>query len=425
MTIRNKIQQLIKTGFLHIFGSSVINRLITFLSSVVLVRILTKDEYGTFTYAWNIYSILLLFNGFGMESGVLQICSEHGDDDPYCRKVCGFGLRFGLIFDLLLMAILLGLGLWMPVKIENANILLCMLCLLPAVQFIYFISTSYLRSQKRNRDYMHLTLLHTVLVFVTTALFSFIWMEKGIVVGYYVSFASAALFAFFAKGLRWSSGSGLSREDRKSLISIAFVSMCNIGLSQMMYLLDIFVLGQIDPQETILASYKVATTIPTALVFIPNALITYLYPYFAQHRGDGDWCLKRYKQILLGLGVVNAMVSLGMVILAPWVIQIFFGEAYLDAVPVFRILSVNYFFSGTFRILSGNLLVTQRKLKFNLMVALISGAVNVLADFLFIRWWGSIGAALATVLVVMVSGVLSTTYLIYTFKKNKKETEAS
>lgn len=425
MSIRNKIQQLIRTGFLHIFGSSVINRLITFLSSVVLVRILTKEEYGTFTYAWNIYSILLLFNGFGMESGVLQVCSERGDDDQYCRHVCGFGLRFGMVFDLLLMAVLLGLGLWMPMKIENANVLLCMLCLLPMVQFLYFISTSFLRSQKRNRDYMHLTVLHTVLVFAVTALFAPFLREKGIVVGYYVSFAAAALFAFFGQRLRWSPGGALREDDRKALIGIAFVSMCNNGLSQLLYLLDIFILGLVDPQETLLASYKVATTIPTALVFVPNALVTYLYPYFAQHRGDGEWCLKRYKQVLLGLGAVNAVVSLGLVILAPWVIRILFGEAYLDAVPVFRILSVNYFFSGTFRTLSGNLLVTQRELKFNLMVALISGAVNIIADFLFIRWWGSVGAALATVLVVMVSGVLSTTYLIYTFKKNKKETEAS
>ena len=95
-----------------------------------------------------------------------------------------------------------------------------------------------------------------------------------------------------------------------------------------------------------------------------------------------------------------------------------FGAQYLDAVPVFRILSLNYFISGTFRILSGNLLVTQRKLKFNLFVAVVSSAVNIIANFLFIQWWGAIGAAIATVLVVVISSILSTTYLIITFKRN-------
>ena len=64
--------------------------------------------------------------------------------------------------------------------------------------------------------------------------------------------------------------------------------------------------------------------------------------------------------------------------------------------------------------------MTQRKLGFNFFVALISGGVNVVADFYLISSMGSIGAALATVLVVIVSSILSTAYLIYTFKKNQK-----
>ena len=46
-----RINTLFKTGFFHIFGSNVINKILAFLSSVILVRILTKTEYGAFTYA--------------------------------------------------------------------------------------------------------------------------------------------------------------------------------------------------------------------------------------------------------------------------------------------------------------------------------------------------------------------------------------
>ena len=84
ISISVTIDKLRKTGFFHIFGGSVINKAISFLSSIVLVRLLTKGEYGIFTYAWNIYSIILLFNGFGLESSTLQLCSEHGDDCDSC-----------------------------------------------------------------------------------------------------------------------------------------------------------------------------------------------------------------------------------------------------------------------------------------------------------------------------------------------------
>ena len=60
------------------------------------------------------------------------------------------------------------------------------------------------------------------------------------------------------------------------------------ALSQLLYLLDLFVIGIVDPQETIIASYKVATVIPTALIFIPNSLVIYIYPYFAEHKDDTE-----------------------------------------------------------------------------------------------------------------------------------------
>ena len=83
-------------------------------------------------------------------------------------------------------------------------------------------------------------------------------------------------------------------------------------------------------------------------------------------------------------------------IAAPLIIDTLYGSNYEDACVVFRILSVNYFFSSTFRILSGNLLVTQRKLHFNLFISVISSMVNVVGDLLLVPKFESIGAAIAT-----------------------------
>lgn len=419
--LTEKVKKLFKTGFFHIFGSSVINKIIAFLSSVVLVRILTKPEYGTFTYAWNIYCIVVLFNGMGIESGVLQLSSEHSGDVEYAKEVSNYGTRFGLKFNLVLVTVLLGIGLFAPLKIEGGKSLLCILCALPIFQLLFGMTSCYLRSQKRNQEYAKLAVINTVLVFVVSAVGAFFFREVGMVIGHYVAYIAAYLvgLSLFHVHLVKRQKSDIGA-DRKPLLKIAFISMLNNGLSQLMYLLDVFVLGIVDPQETILASYKVATMIPSALSFIPLSLITYLYPYFAEHKDDGKWCLNRYKQILLGLGGFNLALSAVLFAGAPLIIRLLFGEQYLDAVPIFRLLAVNYFFSGTFRILSGNLLVTQRKLQFNLFVAIVSSLTNAVADYFFIQWWGSMGAALATVLVVLVSSILSTTYLIYTFRQKAK-----
>lgn len=413
------LRSLAKTGFFHIFGSSVINKIITFLSSVVIVRILTKEEYGVFTHAWNIYSIIILLNGLGAASAVIQLCSERSGDEVYGQKICGYATRFGLLFDILIAAVMLLIGTVVPLKIQGSAVLIRLLCVLPAIRLLFDLACSYLRAQKRNRDFANLNTLNTIAVFGCTSIGALILREKGMIWGYYAAFILTVLVAVFHYRINLLPKVGLpSREDRHSLRSIAIVSMCNSSLSQLLYHIDIFALGYVFPQEEIIAGYRVATLIPSALPFIPHALITYVYPFFAEKRNDGAWCMRQYKRILLGMGGVNLAISAVLIVFAKPIIALLFGKNYLDILPIFRLLSLNYFIAGTFRTISGNLLVTQRKLKYNFVVALISGSLNIAADFLFLHWWGPIGAAIATIMVVLLTSVLNTGYLIFTFRKN-------
>lgn len=416
-SITAKVKKLFTTGFFHIFGGNVINKVITFVSGIVLVHLLSKAEYGVFTYAWNIYGIVFLFSGMGMDSSMLQLSSEHGGEPEYTKSVCSYSTRFGFLFNILLSLAILIIGLFCPLKIEAGRPLLIALCLLPIFQYLFSMTSQYLRSQKRNKEYATLAVINTSICFVVSVGAALLFRAMGLVLGYYAAaIISVALGILLYKVHLYSKDTIDISDDKKALLSIGLVSMVNNGLSQLMYLLDVFVLGIVDPQETILASYKVATIIPTALTFIPQSLMVYVYPYFAEHKDDRDWCLKRYKQILLGLGAFNLLISVVLCLGAPLIIRLIFGYEYLDCVPVFVVLSINYFISGTFRIVSGNLLVTQRRLKFNLLVAIVSSVTNIIADYFFIQWWGSMGAAFATVLVVIISSIMSTVRLIYSFK---------
>ena len=113
------------------------------------------------------------------------------------------------------------------------------------------------------------------------------------------------------------------------------------------------------------------------MVFIPTAIVTYIYPYFASKKDDADWCMRNYKLLVKYFGMFNFIVSITLMVLAEPIITLLYGTQYVDAVLCFRILAINYFFSATFRIISGNLLVTQRKLGFNLFVNIIGGSLDV------------------------------------------------
>lgn len=412
--LKSSVSKLLNTGFFHIFGSSVLNKVITFLSTLILVRVISKPEYGVFTYAWNIYSIMILLSGFGIVSGVMQICSENQSDPAKHMQIYQFGIRFGSVVDVVLAVGMAVMAVFIPLPIEGANGILLFLCLLPLVSLWGDLQTTFLRTQKKNKTYAWLSSISTVLYTVFTVLGAYLFEAEGMVFGRYVSgllFFCIAVYIYKIPFYQRKCAD-IAKKDKRDILKVSLISMLNNGLSQMLYLIDIFVIGIVLTDSIQVASYKVATQIPNALSFIPIAAVTYIYPYFAEHIHDKKWCIKRYKQILLSFGAFNICISLVLIVFAPYIVKLLFGTQYLDAVPVFRILSFSYFFSGTFRVIGGNLLVTQRKLRFNTAVAVISGIINIVADLLFIKWWGAVGAALATISVVVVTSVMNTVYLL-------------
>lgn len=418
-----KIKKLLGAGFFDVFGASLINNVINFLAGFILVRILSKSEYGLFTYVWNKYNLVMLLCGLGYESGFLQLASEKSKDTELVKKLYGYSSRIGAIFNIAVTALLVIIALFIPLKIKNSNGLLLMVAFLPSIQFIFRMMSVYLRSLKRNRDYAILTNINTLLIGFTTVAGAYVFREKGLILAYYVSFALTIILAIVIIKVPVYLNGTPEKDDAIQLRNISIISLCNNALSQLLYLFDVFVIGVVIANEEILATYKVATIIPTAMMFVPQSVIVFVYPYFAEHRLDKKWCISNFKKLMVYFNLANIVITTMLVAGAPIIIRLVHGAKYLDAVPAFRILSLSYFFSAGFKSISGNLLVTQRKLKYNLFVSIMTGVVNIITDYILVSYMGSIGAAYTTLAVVILAGLLMTPYLLYSFNHIKEDAE--
>jgi len=145
----------------------------------------------------------------------------------------------------------------------------------------------------------------------------------------------------------------------------------------------------------------------------------YVYPYFAEHYGDYPWVRKKYLAILGFFGLFNIVMVLFLFTLAPWIIKLVFGAAYMDAVLPFRILIVGYLISATVRKTTGNLLITQRKLKFNLFSGICEGLINIGGNIILIPRFGSVGAAYSTLGVTVLSSMVSFAYFMHVTRSAK------
>ena len=169
-----------------------------------------------------------------------------------------------------------------------------------------------------------------------------------------------------------------------------------------------------------LADYKVALTIPTALLFVPKSFMTYYYPKlvkaFSNGRKEGLKEVKIYFAVNI---VLNLVISAGIIIFSPLMIQILYGEKYMNVVPVFRILGLNFFFAAL-RFISAHVISVLKKVKFNLVFTIVSGIVNVGINFALIPLWGNTGAAIATALTSILMLVINICYLVLYFSRYKE-----
>lgn len=416
--IKSKIlsigHKLKNSGFFHIVGANVFVNLISFFNGILLVRLLAKEEYGAYTYANNILGYFLMFIGMGMVSGVFQLCSETITEEDRCKSIYNYGGRVGNFFNFFIGICILVFVLFIKLPVENAGILLAISAFIPLFQFSTEIRKIYLRFTVQNQKYSYTLIIEALAMLVCYVLGALFAGSYGVVISRYVVYIIAILFMTFLFNVPGKQdNSEIKTEDKDILYKISLASLGANSASQLLYLLDISILGIVLSDSEVIASYKVATTIPIALEFISQAVIIYVYPHFVNHRKDRIWLKSNFVKLLRVMGIVNFIIACGLIIFAPVILKLLFGEQYLDATVPFRILAVEYFIKGTFRIISGNILASQRRIKFNLILSILTGVVNIIGNLILIPRFGAIGAAISTCLVVVFSGGLSTMYMFY------------
>lgn len=421
--INRYLKKLIDKGLFHIFGSSVLNKIILFLNNAIIVRVISQADYGAYSYANNIVSIILLFNGLGVTSGILQYCSSNLDDSKK-RSLEKFSYRLGIVVNFILSCVICFVSLIIELPIPHSNQLLLLLSLMPICSFTFEMITIVLRTKLENKRYSYLATINTIVTLLSTIGGGLTVGISGIIILRYIG-----IFIPILLGLKWLKGDikeslkakNIDKTLKNDFMKFSIVSVCNNALSQILYLIDIFLIGLLIKDSSLVATYKTATLIPFTLNFIPISLMTFVYPYFVRNKNNNKWFKKNTFLIVGGLAILNFLISISLMIFAPFIIRLLFGEKYLGAVQPFRILAFGYFVAGTFRIPLGNILVILKKLKFSLFVTVGIGIINVILDYIMISRYGIMGASVTVVTIYILSSLMSGGYILYTIKKNDKK----
>jgi len=418
-----KMKTLANEGLFHIFGSSVLAKMMGLISSVVVVRQLPKVDYGYYVSANNLYSYLAIFIGMGLGSAIIQYCSEQVSQGRK-NSIYRHSLLTGGVSNILVFIAILALSFWKQRTGQGeVAYYLRLMCGLPFVVFADSYQQIVLRVKLKNQIFSYANMLHSVVLLVGNVAFTILFGIPGLICSMYLSYvASAAVcsWALFREGFYgniFRERDKLARQDRKEINSFALICAITNFASTVLVLLDVTCLDLVLGDAAVLADYKVASTIPASCAFIPSCLMTFLYPKlvaaFSRSKQMSFDSLKKLAQLFLG---INGLVCVGLCVFAPLIIWAIFGPKYMNVTPIFIILSVEYLVNSA-RTLLGNVIAVLKKVKINLMLSVVSGFIKIGLNLILIQSLQSVGAAIATLVVSIFVATMELLYLRHYFKQ--------
>lgn len=418
-----KLVYILKDGLFHILTGSFFGKFIGFLSSIFVIRYLPVKEYGIYVSASNFYSYITVFIGMGFSGAILQYCSEIRSQGQK-NDLCCYAIKKGTVFNFILCIIILLYSIFGNTSEEKERVYLGCLAFLPFISYICDFFQVQLRVHNLNKEYSYVGGMSAILTFVSNLILSrIIGVLALIITPYIVNLLTFYISTWFLKkrnmlDINFASYKILPYEIKREFATYSLgISFTNFT-SVMLTLLDVTCLGLVLGDMEILAEYKVATAIPTAMLFIPDAFIVYYYPKLVSlYNSDIKMFVKEVKFAQVILLIISFFISFLMFNLSDFIIIAVYGEKYSDSAIIFRILCINYFVYCSFRKFYGNLIAMIRKIKVNFINTLLSGIINIILNLFLIEKMGSMGAAVATLIVSGFTTCISMGYLKFHLKR--------
>lgn len=408
-----ELNSLKKTGFFSIFMSSVLCKILVFIGSTILVRILSKNDYGIYAYILNCISMVSLLGDFGASSAALQFLSQNEKDSGKSGAIVAFSLKI-IIYSSILCGLLILLSpFYYPFTLGEAKDLLPFLFLLPFITFISNLVPIILRANLENKKYAKFQIFSTFASYLFLISFSVIFGLYGAVFSQYIYNLAILFFGIFiCKDYlkKYSFDERLSKEDKHNFLKFSVASQINNSINGILLIIDTFLIGLLIAESTTVASYKIASAIPHALTFLSSCVSVYTMPHFIKHNKDKFWIKSNLNKMFKYGTIIYGILFTGVILFSKIIIKLIYGNAYLDTVPAFIVLMIGLLFSSAYKIPISNALHCMGKIKINIIINTISAVANAILNVIFIINYGYIGAAITTTLINIASSVF---YIIY------------
>ena len=376
---------------------------ITFVSGMFLVRLTSKEGYGTYMQVLLTYSILSAFLSMGISSSIYYFMPRLSDDERkvFAWQTIAVSLSLGLILSIIMY---LASGIF-SIRFNNSELktLLHIYFLFPIFNFpnsclLPFMVVANRCPRAAVFEVISVILLEPLSVLVPLAFgydLSLVFKAKVFSAGVIFLILIFNIFKIYG-GLPHLSIKLLSSQFRYSL---------PLGLSSIAgYLskqLDKILISTFFPVASFAIYSRGAFEIPLIDV-LAGSVMTVVMPELSKLHKEGryDDLLRLWHESMRKVALILFPLSVFLFISARSFITLLYSETYADSANIFRI----YLFLLPLRVtIYGNVLLALGRSKVILWGSIIGLVSNIILSFTFIRLFGFYGPAIAWVMPVSIS----------------------
>ena len=408
--IKAKSRKMYDTGALHITLGTFLTKFVAFFGSIVVVRLLSKEEYGVMSYVENIYSYALIFAALGMSNAVLRylvIAESNEERRQYFNYIIkrSFFINLGISLILLFASQLVVF----PENYSAAKQLLPILALLLPFQDLLNDDLYTIRSFFKNKLYAYAAFFSSAALIVGRIVGAIACGVSGVLwsrVVINMLLAISGLCYVSNKLLVIKNTDRLDKEKKRIIDNYSLQYMVTNGFWAIFMLNDKFLLGLLLNDPAGLADYNVASVLPGNIAIFATAIGSFVGPYFTKNEKNNAWIRRNYKTVfILSAGIVGA-VAFGIGVVARPLIKFMYGEQYLNVIALMRVLLIGAFFNSGLRYTTANLLAAMGEIKYNMAVSGAGIIIQIVLDCLLIPQMGVMAVAVSNCVVFMMMAIV-------------------
>jgi O-antigen/teichoic acid export membrane protein len=379
-----------------LFLSRIYMMLVSMLSSIVVVRYLGPEKNGIYSYS---LAFVSLFGGIGL-AGLTNILIK---EFSTCKRAESDVFRSSFIVraaGTLLACLLLYIAIRL-VGCESQTQVYIWIASLSFVINIFSAVTGWLYASSNAKVIAWSQIIsHTVCVVLRLL---FVYLRLGIAAFIVVQVLETGLLLLIQWIVFWIrksrsevSQAGLIKRETIVYLARQGLPICLGSVAYMLFMrVDQVMIGEMLGDYD-LGIYSVATKIAELWYFVPMTVVSVLMPKLSElyhnNRNEFYASFQRYMSFLVLFGYVSSIVTM---LISKWLIWCLYGREFIAATPILCL----YIWSGVFvnmSVLRGYFFVLTEWTQYSLWVNLAGAVINIILNFILIRYVGSMGAAIAT-----------------------------